>query len=177
MAKNIKYILIIYLFIVTTGCSSKYFVQDDTYSNNPIYRAEYAEKLVNDSKFDQAIEEYKKHIDILRDLKRQNKASEEEIAIAYYYYKISEIYLKLNNIDEAIAYNKIAEDLKLDKIFVINQYVKIANYLELHDRRYEAIELLKSKLDLDIDLFNYEIDRIYKDQIELENQSISTKSQ
>lgn len=136
-----------------------------------------AEELRKEGKFKEAIEHYETHIENrIADSKRSAEENPH-----FYYLLIGDIYLEIDQFDDARgAYDTARENIILKEtnieetplaLLVLDRYRTLGSYLEKQEKLQEAIDLLKEYRDLDPAKFDHDIDRIHKKMVKKEQEA------
>lgn len=116
-----------------------------------------AESFSEAGRYEDAIKEYERHISMRLEEKRQEWENPE-----FYQIRIASLYLKLNNVDEALKRIKLAEEKKVEKDLILDGVREIAEHLASHDKIDAAIDLLDSYRSIDETYVDGLVDKIGK---------------
>lgn len=116
-----------------------------------------AESFSEAGKFEDAIKSYELHIEAR--LKEDRKEWENP---HFYQIRIAELYLKLNNSEEALRRIKLAEDKKVEKDLILDGIREVAEYFAVRNKVDEAIDLLDSYRSFDESYIDGLVDKIVK---------------
>jgi tetratricopeptide (TPR) repeat protein len=127
--------------------------------------SQIAAKLRDEKKFEEAIQEYYKHIDSrLKDSRRE--AEENPF---FYLIMIGDIYLEEGNTGEAIRTYLEAKSKQVEGPLVVDRIRKVAGTLRDSGKYKEAIDLLRGHRDLDTFSFDLDADDILKEAVSAED--------
>ena len=138
----------------------------ETWATDSLHHVTQAEKFVEEKKYDEAISEYQKHIDLrLRDTDR-------EIWENPYFYEImiGDVYLKKD--DDVSALNKYLEAEKhgVEKELIIDRVRLLALHLEEKGDLEKAMTVLTQHRTMDPLLFDVQLDRLARKKSALDDQ-------
>lgn len=123
-----------------------------------------AERLRKEEKFDEAVEAYKRHIEI-----RQKARSRPETENPYFYFLfIGDTYLEAKKPNPAEEAYGIAKNEKVDSALVISRFHQLGQWYETQGNLSQAMSIFKRYRELDPMVFDYDIDRIHKLMVEQE---------
>ena len=123
-----------------------------------VTRARYAQRLEEAGHHDEAIAQYRKHIEErLADPRRP--ADENPY---FYEILIGDIYLHLDKAEDAEASYRTAYEKDVARPFIIDRMRQLGAWYEQHGRLEAARDLLKQYRQLDTLLFDFDLDRIGK---------------
>ena len=127
-----------------------------------------AAQLNQDKKYEEAITEYKKHIEARLAVKDKPEWENPYI----YYLDIGDIYLEQDNLEKAMTYYKLAEENGVKQDYVNDRFRQIANWYESKGELKKALEHLEQYQDRDPILFNLMLDRIARKIAEEQNKEL-----
>lgn len=160
----------IYFSLVLSLCSCTFSVY--TYKGKSYYsEADRAEALQAGGELEKAIEAYEAHIK--NRISSKKRFSNENP----YFYKlmIGDLHLKLDQIDEAEKSYLSACNHKVSPPLCADRLRKMGRYFEEKKEYDKAFEILRKHRELDILLFDLEIDRLHKSIVNsTKNQSETT---
>ena len=120
--------------------------------------ARVAAQLRADKKYDEAIVEYRKHIDA-----RLNDSRREPEENPYFYLiLIGDIYLEEGKTDDALASYVEAKDKEVEVALVVDRIRRIARAMKDAGKYRDAVALLKKYRELDEFVFDLDIDENLK---------------
>jgi tetratricopeptide (TPR) repeat protein len=118
-----------------------------------------AEELSRQKKFDEAIAEYREHIET-----RLSVRDRPEWENPYFYLiLIGDTQLGQGNIDAALQSFELAEQNKVDRLLVSDRYRYVASVYEKQGDLARALEILKKYRDRDPGFYDSIMDRIAKE--------------
>ena len=128
-----------------------------------------AEELSRDSRFDEAISEYRKHMEYRLSLKTR-PADENPY---FYLLLIGDVELGRGDPEEALKNYEEAEQRGVHNSLVSDRYRSVARWYEEHEQLNEALQILKKYRDRDDLLFDAVSDRIARELTAKEEQQAS----
>lgn len=131
----------------------------------PENQLELAEQFLRQSRFDDAIASYRKHID--QRLALQDRPEWENPW--FYLLMIGDVELRAGQPDKAITSYTEAETRGVDTSLVLDRYRSTAAWFEKEGRLKEAVDLLATQRDRDPLIFNGMLDRLSREIVELED--------
>ena len=158
--------------LLTSGC--KFYLRPFSFSFSPKYsRAEKAEQLRNEGKCDEAIEEYRSHMQT-----RLTEPTRPEDENPYFYYLlIGDCHLQMGDVEQAKKDYVAAKDANVQAPLVNERLRRLGHWYEAQGRFDEAIDHLQEFRELDTLMFDLDIDRIHKRQVRSEQESELNSSQ
>ena len=134
----------------TSGCYTYVYVFDSA------SHAEQAQKLRESKKFEEAIKEYKKHIQVRLERKQNDENP------YFYYLLIGDCQVELDKLDDAEASYLKALEHKVDQALVAERLRRLGTWYSERAKFEEGIDLLQRHRHLDPLLYDLEIDRLHK---------------
>jgi tetratricopeptide (TPR) repeat protein len=127
---------------------------------------ERAEELARQNKIDEAVEEYRLHMQQRLDLKNRPEWENPHL----YLLLIGDLYLGIAEIEKAQSYYTQAEKNGVDERLISDRIRAMASFYEKIGTLEKAIEILQRERTRDPLLFDAMLDRISKQLVKLEQQ-------
>ncbi len=127
-----------------------------------------AAQLNQDKKYEEAITEYKKHIEARLAVKDRPEWENPYI----YYLDIGDIYLEQDDLEKAMSYYKLAEINGVKQDYVNDRFRQVANWYESKGELEKALKHLEQYQDRDPILFDLMLDRIARKIAEEQNSQL-----
>lgn len=129
------------------------------------YHLKQAEELSRQGKFEEAILEYRQHMQVRLAIEKRPAWENPYL----YLLMIGDIQLSQALVQEALLTFELAEKNKVDTSLISDRYRAVAAWYEKHEQLDSAIEVLKKYRDRDPLLFDSMLDRLAKEAVRREN--------
>ncbi len=128
------------------------------------YHLRNAERYTREKEYEKAIQSYTMHMQERLDLKEKPEWENPY----FYWLLIGDLYLKSENVKEALKAYELAENEKVSPGLISDRYRYVAHWYAERDKYDEAIEILTKYRDRDDLLFDLTRDRIARDMVSAE---------
>lgn len=162
------HILVLSLSLCMSLSSCRIFYSSGSIEESLSYHLRNAERYTRKKEYENAIQSYKSHIDERLELKERPEWENPY----FYWLLIGDLYLKLKDADKALESYEFAESKEVSPGLLSDRYRYVAHWYAKQKKFDQALTILSKYRDRDELLFDLTRDRIARDMVKAEEETL-----